>query len=230
VLEGLLDPEGMLGNLPHELFAGAGEIAQLLDGRRRHEAAADQPVGQEVGDPSGVAHVALAAGNVADMPGVGEDELEPAFEDLPDGFPVHARGFHRDVRTAVGRQPVAQRHQVRGGRAEGPPVVRDGRARHDARTGHHGPLMDIESSALRMQQVHDALLGAVASAWSPRQRSLEGALSGIGPVAAVRGARGAPGPTSLRALRTNAKPTSRPTRVARLAHFMRRGSAKRVGN
>jgi hypothetical protein len=27
VLEGLLDSEGVLGDLPHELFAGAGEIA-----------------------------------------------------------------------------------------------------------------------------------------------------------------------------------------------------------
>jgi hypothetical protein len=32
VLEGLLDPEGMLGDLPHELFTGAGEIPPRLDG------------------------------------------------------------------------------------------------------------------------------------------------------------------------------------------------------
>jgi hypothetical protein len=90
--------------------------------------------------------------------------------------------------------------------------------------------MDIEPRALRMQQVHNAPLGAGVSAWSPRPRSLEGALSGLGPVAAVRGARGAPGPTSLRARRTNAKPTSGPTRGDRLVHFMRRGSAMRVAN
>lgn len=35
VLEGFLNPEGMLGDLTHELFAGAGEIAQLLDGGGR---------------------------------------------------------------------------------------------------------------------------------------------------------------------------------------------------
>jgi hypothetical protein len=29
-----LNSEGMLGDLTHELFAGAGEIAQLLDGGR----------------------------------------------------------------------------------------------------------------------------------------------------------------------------------------------------
>ena len=131
----LLNPERMLGDLPHQLFAGAGEIAQLLDGDWGHEATADETMGQEVGDPSGVVDVALAAGDVADMHGVGEDESE-----------------------------------------------------------------------------------------------LEGALSGGRPVAAVRGARGAPGPTSLRAVRTNAKPTSGPTRAASLAHFMRRGSATPVGN
>jgi hypothetical protein len=220
----------MLGDLPHQLFAGAGEIAQLLDGGWGHEAAADETMGQEVGNPRGVVHVALAAGDVADMPGVGEDESELAFEDLPDRFPVHARRFHGDMRAVASRQPVAQRQQFRGGRTERPSFVRDGRARDDARTGHDGMLMDIKPRALRMLQVHDPLLSDVVSAWSPRQRSLEGALSGGWPVAAVRGARGAPGPTSLRAVRTNAKPTSGPTRAASVAHFMRRGSAPRVGN
>src|SRR5262245_51526242 len=83
--------------------------------------------------------------------------------------PVDSSG---DVRAAVSHQPVAQRRQFPGGGAEGPPLMRDGRTRHDARTGHDGLLMNIEPRALRMLQVHNRLLDDVASAWSPRQRSL----------------------------------------------------------
>jgi hypothetical protein len=44
VFEHLLDSQRVLGDLAHELFAGAGEITQLLDRLRRHEARADEPV------------------------------------------------------------------------------------------------------------------------------------------------------------------------------------------
>jgi hypothetical protein len=47
VFEGFLDPQGVLGDLPHQL-AGACEITQLLDRRRGHEARTDQPVRQQV--------------------------------------------------------------------------------------------------------------------------------------------------------------------------------------
>ncbi len=36
VLQHLLDAQRVLGDLPHQLLAGAGEVAQLLDGLRRH--------------------------------------------------------------------------------------------------------------------------------------------------------------------------------------------------
>ena len=38
VFEHFLDTQAVLGDLAHELLAGAREIAQLLDGGRRHEA------------------------------------------------------------------------------------------------------------------------------------------------------------------------------------------------
>jgi hypothetical protein len=71
--------------------------------------------------------------------------------------------------------------------------------------------MYIEPGTLHVNDVHSHLRRERAAAWRPRQRSLEGALSGVAPVAAVRGAREAPGPTTIRALRTNAGPTSVPT-------------------
>ncbi len=62
-----LKPLGVAGDLAHELFAGAGEIAQLLDGSRWNEATADQTVREQVGYPRRVVHVALATRDVADV-------------------------------------------------------------------------------------------------------------------------------------------------------------------
>src|SRR5206468_8924841 len=97
-LQGLLDAQGVLGDFPHELFTRAGQVAQLLHRGGRHEAAANQTVRQQVGDPGGVVDVALAAGDVADMHGVGEDELDVALEHMPDRLPVHAARLHGHVR------------------------------------------------------------------------------------------------------------------------------------
>src|SRR5436309_1917745 len=199
------------GDLADELLTGPGEVPQLLDGLRGDEAAPDEAVGQQVGDPRGVIHVALAAGNVADVPGVGEDQLEVALEHMPDRLPVHPARLHGDVRTAVGREPVAEREHLGRRCTEGTYVVGDCFTGARARARDDRLLVHVQTGALGMKDVHRDLLGTMASAWSPRQRSLEGALSGPGPVAAVRGARGAPGPTTIRALRTNAGPTSVPT-------------------
>jgi Double zinc ribbon len=48
VLQGFLDAQGVLSDLADELFASAGEIAQLLDRRRRDEAAPDEAVSEQV--------------------------------------------------------------------------------------------------------------------------------------------------------------------------------------
>ncbi len=61
VLEGLLDPLALAGVGLDEPFAVAGQVAQLADRRRRHEAAAQQPVLEQLGQPLGVSHVGLAA-------------------------------------------------------------------------------------------------------------------------------------------------------------------------
>src|SRR5262249_32548369 len=119
------------------------------------------------------------------------------------------------------RGPPASRSrpQLRGRRPESPAFVCDGGSLDDARTRHDTVLMDIEPGASQMPHVHDPLLEHVAPAWSPRQRSLEGALCGVGPVAAVRGARGAPGPTNLARLKVDVivAPTDRAIRTAQRA-------------
>ena len=66
--------------------------------------------------------------------------------------------------------------------------------------------MHVEPGTPGIQNLHRDLL--VVSAGSPHARSLEGALSGLRPVATVWGARRAPGPTDMRAQGTTHKPTS----------------------
>src|SRR5439155_12713098 len=58
-IQRLLDPEAMPGDLAHELLAGAGEIAQVLDRLGRDEAAADEAMREEIGDPGGIVDVGL---------------------------------------------------------------------------------------------------------------------------------------------------------------------------
>jgi hypothetical protein len=43
-------------------LAVAGQVAQLADGRRGHEAAAQQPTLQQLTQPGGITDVGLAAG------------------------------------------------------------------------------------------------------------------------------------------------------------------------
>ena len=103
----------MLRDLADQLLAGSCEIAQFLDRCRRHEARANQPVCQQIGDPGRIVHVRLAARDVADVLGVGQHHLEVALEQMPHRLPVHARRLHGHVRDAVLGQPIVQFEQRR---------------------------------------------------------------------------------------------------------------------
>src|SRR5437667_335711 len=189
-----------------ELTHGGVECIDLAQVQGEHEA-----VGEEVGDPGGVVDVGLAPRDVADVHGVGEDELKAALEHVPDGLPVDAGGLHRHVGAALGGEPIAQRQQVASGGPEGLHLTGDLGPSPDARAGDDAVLVHVKSGALGMNDVHAGLLRRVAApAWSPRGRKLESALSGRRPVVAVRGARRAPGPTTIRVLGTIARPTSVP--------------------
>jgi hypothetical protein len=86
VLQDLLDPERVLRDLPHQLPPRAREVAELLDGRGRHETAPDQPVREQVGEPHRIVHVRLPAGHIADVLGIGQDEGEAASSMCQMGF------------------------------------------------------------------------------------------------------------------------------------------------
>jgi hypothetical protein len=65
-------------------------------------------VPDQVGDPLGILHVGLAAGHVAHVQGIADDEGEGALQDGMDGLPVDAGPFHADVGDALLQQPRAQ--------------------------------------------------------------------------------------------------------------------------
>ena len=64
--------------------------------------------------------------------------------------------------------------------------------------GHHRLIVNIQTSAMRMQKFHRS--SSAPLAWSPDRRNLESVLrGGKPPVATIRGAQGVPGPTVTRA-------------------------------
>jgi len=207
VLEGLLDPRRVARDLAHQLRARAREVAQLLDGRRRHEAAPDQPQGQQVADPRRVVLVTLAPRDVPDMHRVGEHQLDVALPDVPDGLPVHAGRRHRDMGDGVSREPVGKFEEPASGRRDRPMFVRHRRARRETDTGDDRLGMHIQAGTARRQDLHQPPpLVRGTGVESPDVESRRCALRRHAGVA-IRGARGTPGHTNERACRTNEQPT-----------------------
>src|SRR3954470_13891535 len=85
-----------------------------------HEAAADQAMGQEIGQPGRIIDVGFAARHVLDVPGVRQHQLKISVtEDMPDWLPVDARGLHGNMGALFRGQPVRQDQETFGGRIEG---------------------------------------------------------------------------------------------------------------
>ena len=143
----------MLGDLAGELLASPREIAQLLDRRGRDEAAADQPMREQIGDPCGIADVGLTTWHVAHVLGVGEHELEVALEHMPHGLPVHARGFHGDMRAGVRCQPLRKSEQAARRRGKAAHLRMPGR-RNATNGCDHDVLVNVEPSATRVENLH----------------------------------------------------------------------------
>jgi hypothetical protein len=138
----------------------------------------DQAVREQIGDPRRVVDVGLASRDVADVAGIGQDQFEPAFEDVPHWFPVDASRFHGDVRAAVHGEPVGQREQSGrgGGKAAHFVMLRSG---HTTHAGHDGVLVHVESGAAGIENLHVACCEINGSGSSPRDRILVSVLAGM---------------------------------------------------
>ena len=99
ILQRLLQALDMAASLTNELLAGAQQAAQFLRLGVRHEAAADQAMGYQIGQPGGVVDIGLAPRHVLDVPGIGQHQGEIAVaQNVPNRLPVDAGRLHRDVR------------------------------------------------------------------------------------------------------------------------------------
>jgi hypothetical protein len=139
-----LDPLRMSLQLAHELLARPREIAELLNGSRWHKAALNQSMRQQIRDPGRVVHVALAAGNIANVHRVRQDQREGAFQHVPHRVPIHAGRFHPDVRASVRSQPIAEFEQAGRGGRDGVVMVRNLTAHGDTGTGRDASRVNIK--------------------------------------------------------------------------------------
>ena len=144
-LRALLDQVGAL----------AGQIAQGPLWGRRDETGAQQPVGEQLGNPLGILHVGLAPGYVLDVLRVDDQHREVAFQQVVEGLPELAGRFHRDVGDAQREQPVDQRQQPGSHGGEGADVGGRGAVgRHNSAPDNDGLLVDIESRTMRVDDLH----------------------------------------------------------------------------
>ena len=118
--EGFLEVLDVATGVPDEIGAMAQEGADGANLFGGPEAGAQEADGVEVLDPLAVADVGFAAGEVLAMAGVDQTDLQAGgFEDLKQGDPIDAGGFHGHGLHPALFQPVAQGVQVVGEGAEG---------------------------------------------------------------------------------------------------------------
>jgi len=161
---------------------------------------------------------------------VGEDEVEHAVEDVPNGPPVDAGGFHGDVSDSEAGEPVRQLQQAGGRGGEGLDRLLESLLRHDPGAGDDAVLVDVQAGAPWMQDLHGSLLVWSCAGMEPTWSNSSVRAPGLAPVATVRGARGALGPTDIRACGTKSEPTSMPAYQEAYTRFVRRESSQSVAN
>src|SRR5215208_927346 len=94
LLQDLLQALNLPGALLYLRLAVAGEIPELPDLLRRHEAGTYQPVLKELADPLGVFDVGLPAGDILEVVSIQKPALEVLFKQIVDRLPVNTGGLH----------------------------------------------------------------------------------------------------------------------------------------
>ena len=185
VFQRLLQALRVPRDLADQLLAGPRQVAQFLNRGRRHEAAPNQPVRQQVRDPGRVVAVALAARNVPDVLRVGEHQRERRFVLRGRATPGFQYTPVASIATCV--QPASVSQAASASRPA--VVVANSRCsvvtfRPAAMRAHAFTRREWTSNpahrACKTSIRH--LLIAKALAWSPPVRNLQGALTGTSPV------------------------------------------------
>src|SRR5262245_56797053 len=90
------------------------------------------------------------------MRGIRQHQLKIAVgEDMPNRFPVDTRRFHGNVRALGLGQPLRQRQEARRGRCKRAGLLDDFAIDHEAYTGDHRRLVNVETATARMQDFHN---------------------------------------------------------------------------
>ncbi len=133
------------------------QITQITDWTWRNETAAQQAALQQMGKPLRVGDISLASGNFLEVARVDQKQGEESIQDIPDGLPQDTSGLHGNMRHAQSLQVVGQRSQIPGHCPEGADLGEQFPGRlATADSTLNGPEMDIKSSYLGQQGVHDA--------------------------------------------------------------------------
>jgi hypothetical protein len=149
-----------------------GQLTQVADRLGRHEVRPQQPRFGQLAQPCRVAHVGLAAGDLLDVAGVDEHQLEVVFEDVPHRLPIHPGGLHHDLADLVRSQPVAERQESSDRRSErGQVPLAAAVGGRDAHARGHARLVDIERRDALNDHVHSHPLRSIIR--SPSARACE---------------------------------------------------------
>ena len=152
-LERLVEPLRLARSLLDQAAPVADELALLALAAIGDEAAAQQAVAEQVGDPLGIADIGLAPGHGPDVAGVDDQQLEPrALEQVVVRLPVDAGRLHRDVGHAEGEQPIGERQQLVGQGAERAQLAAS--RGDDARD--YRVAVDVEPGAAFVDDLHGA--------------------------------------------------------------------------
>ena len=118
--ERLLEEADLIGGTTEEPVAMTEDRADGTNGFGRAKAGAQETDGMEILEPLAILDVRFTAGQIFAMPGVDQTDFQPGrFEDLEEGDPVNAGGFHGDGGDAGGFEPVAELEQGIGEGLEG---------------------------------------------------------------------------------------------------------------
>ncbi len=116
---------------------------------------------QQVRNPFRIQDIGLATRQGLQVLRVDHQDFKLPFQKIEDGFPVHAGALHRQVRALSRHQPIAQGQKFLGHGSK--------RARffvaftvriHDQQTGHDRLLMDVQSTAARINNLHGSPPGS----------------------------------------------------------------------
>jgi hypothetical protein len=97
-----------VGPILHRVAALADEVAQGALRSLRDEAAAQQAVAEQSGDPLRILDAGLMPGHIPDVLGVDHQQLEATFEQVVDRLPEFAGALHDHGAHTEGLEPVAE--------------------------------------------------------------------------------------------------------------------------